>query len=79
VCKVVREDERLAHTLDGEQPVSGIVVPVCEKYFCGDTGTEGGDEIKNIVLSEKRQEKDINPEKVKLRGLKSGVSSSWGI
>lgn len=54
-------------------------MPVCEKDFCGDTGTEGSDKIKNIVLSEKRQEKDISPEKVKLRGLKSGVSSSWGI
>jgi len=57
----------------------GIVLPVRKKYFCGNTGTEGSDKIENIVLSEKRQEKEMKPEKAKLQRLKSGVASSWGI
>ena len=48
--KALQEDERLAHALEGEDPVEGIVLPVCEKDFCGDTGTEGGDQMENIVL-----------------------------
>lgn len=57
VCKVVREDERLAHTLDGKQAILGIVLSVCEKDFCGDTRTEESDEIKNIVLERSVREK----------------------
>lgn len=43
MCEAVREDERLAHTLEGEESVEGIVLPVCKKDFCGDTGAEGSD------------------------------------
>lgn len=56
--KVVRENEGLAHAFDGEQPAQRIGSPFREKYFCGDTGTEGSDEIKNIVLGEKCQKKE---------------------
>ena len=49
--KIVGEDERFAHTLDGEQPVLGVVLPVCEKHFGGDTGTKRGGEIKHVGLA----------------------------
>ena len=50
VCKAVREDERLAHTLKGEESIGGIVMPVCEKDFCGDAGAEESDKVENIAL-----------------------------
>jgi hypothetical protein len=50
VWKAVREDERLAHALEGKDPIEGVGFPVCEKDFCGDTGAEGGDQMENIVL-----------------------------
>ena len=59
VCEAVREDERFAHALEGEEPIEGIVLPVCEENFCGDTGAEGSDEVENIALprSVRREEK----------------------
>lgn len=50
MCEAVREDERLAHALESEDPVEGIVLPAREEDFCGDTGTEGSDEVEDIVL-----------------------------
>ena len=55
--EAVREDERLAHALEGEEPVEGIALPFCEKDFCGDTGTEGSDKMKNIVLPRRVRER----------------------
>lgn len=54
-------------------------MPVCEKYFGSDAGTEGGDKIENIVLCKKASEREMNLEKAKLRGSISGNMSSLGI
>jgi len=78
VCEAVREDERLAHTLEGEEPGLGIVLPGCEEYFCGDTGTEGSDELKDIVLPRRVRKEERKVENVKLRGLRFGRASPWG-
>jgi len=51
VCEAVREDERLAHALEGEEAIEGIVLPVCEEDFCGDAGAERGDKVKDVALS----------------------------
>lgn len=51
MCEAVREDKRLAHTLDREQPAEGIVLPVCEKDVCGDAGAEGGEKMEDVVLA----------------------------
>ena len=77
MCEAVREDERFAHTLEGEEPVEGIVLPVGEEDFCGDAGAEGSDKVKNIALprsvrkGEKTREGQITT--VDIRG-----GASWG-
>lgn len=76
MCKVVREDERFAHALDDEQPVSGIVLSVCEKDFSCDAGTDGSDQMKNVVLARSVRKK----EKEEIRRIlesQSGAASSW--
>jgi hypothetical protein len=80
VCKIVREDEGLAHALDSEQAILGIVLSVCKKDFCCDTGTDGSDKMKNVVLggSVRRKEKEGKfGERERLLGLRSGAASSW--
>ena len=49
--EAVREDDRLAHTLEGEEPIEGIVLPACEEDFSGDAGAEGSDKVKNVTLA----------------------------
>lgn len=61
--KVVGEDEGLAHTLDGEQPVFGIIFSVCEEDFSCDTGTDGSDEMKEVVLARRVRRKEKKTEK----------------
>jgi len=51
VCEAVHEDDRFAHALEGEEPIEGIVLPVCEEDFRGDAGAEGSDKVKNIALA----------------------------
>lgn len=50
MCEVVREDEGLGHALDDEQPVFWIVLSVGEKDLGSDAGTDGSDEVENVVL-----------------------------
>jgi hypothetical protein len=53
-----------------------IASSVCEKYFSGDTGAEGSDEIENVVLRRRVREKEQKFRQGKLRGLKS-AAASW--
>ena len=76
MCKVVREDKRLAHALHGEQPIFGVVLSVCQKDFGCDAGTDGRDKVKNVVLAGRVRRKRKS-EKGKLPGLRSGAASSW--
>lgn len=80
MCKVVGEDERLAHALDGKQPVLGIVLSACKKDLSSDTGTDGSDKMENVVLARsvrERKKRKGDPEKGILLWLRSGAAASW--
>lgn len=66
--EAVGEDERLAHALEGEEPVGGIGLPACEKDLCGDTGAEGSEQMKNIALP-----RSVRKEEKAGEGLITGV------
>lgn len=74
--EICRENERLAHALDGEQPTSRIVFSVCEKDFGRDTRTDGSDKMENVVLGRRRiRERRASSEEGKLLGSRFGVAT----